>query len=304
MKKADVDVRRLADRLADRLQLVSLELVPLDVKCAWPVFRGTCFGRDPVFVKVTARAAAERALSFLRDAAGTCDLLPKPVLAEPLEFDGLAVLCLEWKSVRQVDAEDMSDAQRTSFLEGCIRLSAVLADYRGGVTAASEDDPVTYYTKLAGYVSRHRLVGRWLRPLLDIPGNERSYQGFTLSTIHGDLQPKNYGFDGDRFAAVFDTDDLAKGLPCEDAAYAFTERARRSELSEEKRGRLFENFRKVVADSPWPKGEWLIAVNHARLRIAARRLEKHPDSVFVAFDIVRRDRPLCALAAVLKESHA
>ena len=59
--KIDVDVRRLADRLADRLQLVSLELMPLDVKCAWPVFRGTCFGRDPVFVKVTAQAAADRA---------------------------------------------------------------------------------------------------------------------------------------------------------------------------------------------------------------------------------------------------
>ena len=302
--KIDVDVRRLADRLADRLQLVSLELMSLDVKCAWPVFRGTCFGRDPVFVKVTAQAAAERTLSFLRDAAEKCDLLPKPVLAEPLEFDGLSVVCLEWKPVRQVNAEDMSDAQRTSFLEGCIRLSAVLADYRGVVTAASEDDPETYYTKLAGYAVRHRFMGRWLRPLLAIPRDERSYQGFKLSTIHGDLQPKNYGFDDDRFAAVFDTDDLAKGLPCEDAAYAFTERARRSELSEEKRGRLLDNFRKLVADLPWPKDEWLIAVNHARLRIAARRLEKHPDSVFVAFDIARRDRPLRALAAVLKESHA
>ena len=41
--------------------------------------------------------------------------------------------------------------------------------------------------------------------------------------------------------------------------------------------------------------EWRIAVNHARLRIAARRLANHPDSVFIAFDIRRRDAPLLHL---------
>ena len=69
MRKPAVDVRRLADFLAERLRVVALELSPLDVKCAWPVFRGTAVGRPPVFVKVTDRAAAERTLAFLRTAA-------------------------------------------------------------------------------------------------------------------------------------------------------------------------------------------------------------------------------------------
>ena len=302
--KASVDTVALAGRLADRLRLVSLDLTPLDVKCAWPVFRGTCFGRDPLFVKLTAPAAAERALSFLLEAAGRCDLLPRPVLAEPLEFGGLSVLCLEWKPARQVNAEDMTDAQRTSFLDGCLRLSAAMAGYGGAVAAPSGDDPDAYYAKLADYASRHWAAGRLLRPLLLVPEGERTYRGRTLVTIHGDLQPRNYGFDGDRFAAVFDTDDLTKGLPCEDATYAFAERIRRSELPERKRVRALRGFLRMAADSPWPKDEWLVAVNHARLRIAARRLGKHPDSPFVAFDIARRDKPLRRLADALKEGHA
>ena len=304
MKKADVDVRRLADSLADRLRLVSLDLAPLDVKCAWPVFKGTSFGQNPMFVKVTSPAAAERTLSFLRSADVRCDLLPRPILTEAFGFDGFAVLCLEWKDVRTVNAEDMSDTQLEGFLAGCRRLSEVLANYRGLVVEPSEDAPEMQYSALAGYASRHRLWGRLLVPLLDIPEHERVYRGHALTVIHGDLQPKNYGFDGDRLAAIFDTDDLTRGLPCEDAAYAFTERARRSELSECARRRLLDNFRKMVAESPWSKDEWLIAVNHARLRIAARRLENHPDSFLIALDIARRDKPLRELVAVLKECHA
>ena len=300
MRKPAVDVRRLADFLAERLRIVALELSPLDVKCAWPVFRGTAVGRPPVFVKVTDRAAAERTLAFLRTAAAGCDLLPRPVLDDAPEFAGHAVLCLEWRTARTVNAEDMTDAQLAGFLAGCRTLSRALAAYRGEVVAAAEDSPEAQHAALAGYAARHPLAGRLLRPLVDIPEAERSYRGHELVTIHGDLQPKNYGFDGDRLAAVFDTDDLARGLACEDAAYAFTERARRSELSAEKRRRLTALFRKAVAESPWPRGEWLIAVNHARLRIASRRLANHPDSPFIGFDIARRDRPLRDLAEALR----
>ena len=301
MKKTDVDIRCLADRLADRLRLVSLDLAPIDVKCAWPVFKATAYGREAMFVKLTSCAAADRALEFLESA--DCPLLPKPLLDGHPDFGDCAVLCLEWKESARVNAEDMTDGQLAGFLDGCVTLSKVLSNYRGTVTPlAEEDSPRGQYERLQRYAFRHRLAGRLIRPLLEMPGAERLYGERPLVTIHGDLQPKNYGFDGDRLAAVYDTDDLTQGLACEDASYAFTERARRAELSAPARRRLTELFLRFVKASPWPKDEWLIAVNHARLRIAARRLEKHPDSVFVAFDIARRDKPLRLLADALKEA--
>ena len=299
-----VDVKALSALIADRLRLVAVDLVALDVECAWPVYRATAVGCAPMFVKVTDRAAAERTLEFLAASDG-CSFLPRPVLAEALDFDGHAVLCLEWKASERVNAEDMTEGQLGSFVDGCRTLSEALARYRGPITPLAEaDSPRGQYAVLRDYAARHPLMARLLRPLLDIPEAEREYGARELAIIHGDLQPKNYGFDGDRLAAVYDTDDLTEGLACEDAAYAFTERARRSELSAAKRRRLTELFLRFVELSPWPKDEWLIAVNHSRLRIAARRLEKHSDSVFVAFDIARRDKPLRILVEALRRGHA
>ena len=292
MKLAAADVRRLADLLAESLRLVAVDLEPLRVECAWPVFRATSIGCRPMFVKVTDPAAAGRALAFLSTAAER-PFLPRPILREPLDFDGRAVLCTEWKEATRVNAEDMTDGQFGAFLDGCRSLADALAAYRGPVAPLAEaDSPRGEYSELNCYALRHPVAGRLLGPLLSIPEAERTYGDRRLVTIHGDLQPKNYGFDGDRFAAVFDTDDLTQGLACEDAAYAFTERARRSELTEEKRRRLASLFRRMAEMSPWPVDEWRIAVNHARLRIAARRLDSHPDSMFIAFDIRRRDAPL------------
>ena len=284
--------------------MVSVELVPLGVKCAWPVYKALAIGAAPMFVKVTERRAAERTLDFLSAAEG-CPFLPKPVLARVPDFDGYAVLCLEWKEAERVDAEDMTEGQLGSFAEGCRTLAGALSRYRGPITPLAEaDSPRGQYETLRGYAERHPVMARLLSSLLDIPESDRDYGDRELAIIHGDLQPKNYGFDGERFAAVYDTDDLTVGLACEDAAYAFTERARRSELPAAKRRRLTDLFLRLVAMSAWPREEWLIAVNHSRLRIAARRLEKRPDSVFVAFDIARRDRPLRLLAESLERGCA
>ena len=66
----NVDVKSLSALIADRLRLVAVELVPLDVECAWPVYRAAAIGCAPMLVKVTERAAAERTLSFLSSAKG------------------------------------------------------------------------------------------------------------------------------------------------------------------------------------------------------------------------------------------
>lgn len=302
--RVKVDVRALAALIADRLRLVAVELEPIMVQCAWPVYRATAIGCAPMFVKVTERAAAERALAFLRSAP-PCTFLPRPVLNDAPDFNGFAVLCTEWMAAERVNAEDMTEGQLGSFCEGCRQLAVALERFAGPVSPlAEEESPRDQFAELQRFALQHPLASRLLKPLLDIPKSERSYDNRRLVNIHGDFQPKNYGFDGDRFAAVFDTDDITQGLACEDAAYAFTERARRAELSAATRTRLTALFLRMVEMLPWPTDEWLIAVNHARLRIAARRLACHPGSAFIAFDIWRRDRPLRALADAVRRSRA
>jgi len=57
--------------------------------------------------------------------------------------------------------------------------------------------------------------------------------------------------------------------------------------------------RKLGGASPWPREELVIAANVLRLRLAARRIEKHPNSAWVAFDILRRDRKIREFLTVL-----
>ena len=111
-----VDAAQLAAAVADGLHLVSVELEPLDVACAWPVFRATGVGREPMFVKVTDPDAASRALTFL-SGAGDVPFLPKPLCPAPIPFNGFGVLCLEWKASTRVNAEDMTEEQLGGFAE-------------------------------------------------------------------------------------------------------------------------------------------------------------------------------------------
>ena len=288
-----VDIETLTRVVESRLGCRGLRLTRLGVACRWPVFRGEMPGLEPVFVKVARPDEVRRTLAFLA-AVGGSRLLPRPVLSEPVVFGERSVLCLEWKAGRTVPAETMTDVQAESFLEGCVELSRTLARFPTGARPREEDDPVRQHAALAGYVSRHPVLGRLLANLAEIPEPERTYGARALVPIHGDLQPKNYGFAGDRMSVVYDFEELTRGLACEDAAYAFTERCRRLGPGR-RRERLIELFVRMMKASPWPLDEWRIAVNHCRLRIAARRLAKHPDSLWVAVDIVRRDRPLKAL---------
>ena len=296
-----VELERLVAR---RLSREVFSLRPINVACACPVFRGVSPGCPDVFVKVTSVPAAERSVEFLTFAEAV-PYLPRTLFADiPQMSDGKAVLCLEFLSAEMIPAERMTSAQAESFAENVVDFANLLTRYFGSVAPSSEeDDPTHQYAELSAYAERHPFVARFLRPLLDLPPCEREYGERMRSVIHGDFQPKNYGFQGDRFAAVFDTDDLTNGLPCEDAAYAFTERARRN-LSHKARTRLETYLLQLIARSPWPKDEWLFAINHARLRIAARRLANHPDSSFIAFDIFRRDRPLARLADRVRNFNA
>ena len=300
----NVDLIRLAAVLSERFHQGLRELVPLGIPCTWPVFRAVADGGREMFVKVTEKATAERTLTCL-GSAGDCPLLPRPVIPETLDFGEYAVLCLDWRETRRVEPERMTDAQFLSFVEGLRCLAEALKSYSGPFSDfAEEDRPESYYDALVRYAARHPLAGRLLKPLLALPERMRSYAGWEPVPIHGDFQARNYGFDGDRLVAVFDVDDIVPGLPCEDATYAFTERLRHSELTAAGRERIVSLFLRMVGMLPWSLADWQFAVSHARLRIAARRLLRHPRSPFIAFDVLRRDRPLRLLAEALETYHA
>ena len=300
----NVDLPHLAAVLSERLHQGLRELAPLGIPCTWPVFRAVTADGRAMFVKVTEKAAAERTLACL-GSAGDCPLLPRPIIPEALDFGEFAVLCLDWRETRRVEPERMTEAQFLSFVEGLRCLSEALKSYSGPFSDyAEEDSPESYYDALVRYAARHPLSSRLLKSLLVLPERMRSCAGRELVPIHGDFQSGNYGFDGDRLAAVFDVDDIVPGLPCEDATYAFTERLRHSELTDDERRRIIDLFLRMVGMLPWPLEDWQFAVSHARLRIAARRLLRHPRLPFIVLDVLRRDRPLRLLAEALETCRA
>lgn len=268
-------------------------LTPLGVKCTYPVFKGDAAGASPIFVKVGTREEWMRTRDFLK-AIGDCELFTCFLTDIPIEYDGLVVFVMEWRDSRIVFPEDMSGRQAENFVAGCEKLSAVLQKVRGalGIMSSAELAPERLYGVVVGYARRHSLAGRFLKSLLDIPAAERTFGSRPLSVIHGDFHAKNFGFVGDEFAAVYDFDKLTEGLRCSDLVNALCERFSCFHLSRAARRRLCDVTRRIVSRVPWSRDELVIACNVARLQFAARRIRKHPDSAWVALDVLRRDRAI------------
>lgn len=267
-------------------------LTPLSVKCTYPVFRGETAAGERVFVKLSARSEWERTAAVLKD-VGECRFFARLLVPEPIEFAGSVVMISEWRESRIVFPEDFTSAQADSFVSGCREFSDCLRRVRGFTPLAeSSVNPARLYDTLARYAARHRFAARLLKDLLSVPESERTYTGRRLTVVHGDFHAKNLGFEGDRFTCVYDFDKLTEGLACSDLVNALMERFSCFHLSCSARMRLKEVTRRIVASAPWPREELVIACNIVRLQFAARRICKHPDSAWVAFDVWRRDRAL------------
>lgn len=299
------------DELSARVTTVlgrRYRLKPLGVKCTYPVFRGESDGAAPIFVKVGPKEEWMRTVNLLRE-IGDCGFFSRFLTDARIEYKGSAVFVMEWRESRIVFPEDMSDRQAENFVAGCEKLSAALQKAGGalGITHRSSDPlrgglqpadsptdftPERLYGVVADYSRRHRVVGRLLKGLLDIPAAERTFGSRSLLVIHGDFHSKNFGFSGDEFASVFDFDKLTQGLACMDLVNALVERFSCLGLSAATRRRLVERTRDILAKAPWPREELVIACNVVRLQFAVRRIAKHPDSAWVALDILRRDRKI------------
>lgn len=264
-------------------------LVPLKVKCTYPVFRGESDGESAVFVKVGTREEWIRTHDLLKS-LGDCGLFARLLTEAPIEHHGHVVFVTEWRESKTVFPEDMSVRQAESFVAGCVKLSEALRGAGGALGAMSTDEPEWLYGELTRYVSRHPVAGRLLNGLAAIPVEERTFGSRPTTICHGDFHSKNFGFVGDEFAAVYDFDKLMLGLACGDFVNALVERFSCLGLSRAARRRLKEMTRRMIARAPWPREEMAIACNVIRLQFAVRRIRKHPRSAWIALDVIRRDR--------------
>ena len=286
------DLDELAAAIAAALGR-TYRLTPLKVKCTYPVFKGAADGAAPVFVKVGTWEEWTRTRDLLKT-IGDCGLFSRLVTEAPIGYRGHAVFVMEWKESRVVLPEDMNPRQIESFVSGCVRMGEALQHAQGtlGRTPLALGTPEELYADLVRYVSRHPVVGKLLKGLVEIPENERTYGNRPRAVCHGDFHAKNFGFVGDVFAAVYDFDKLTEGLGCGDLVNALMERFSCFHLSRAARRRLKDASRRILANCPWSREELVIAANVVRFQFAARRIRKHPDSAWVALDVWRRDRAL------------
>ena len=130
-----------------------------------------------------------------------------------------------------------------------------------------------------------------LRPLLDLPLEECTYRrGERLQVTHGDLHSRNYGFNGQEFAYFYDIDNVLWGHAADDLAYTVLDRAQRRSVSGARFDRCVEILRRMVEYFGGETREWRVAINRKRLRQAASKVERRPDSLIPAVDIALRDR--------------
>jgi len=248
------------------------------------VYLGTS-GEKRYFVKYPDECA--RMYGVLRVGKG-CPYLPVSYFDAPVPFAEGYISCLDWQPSDCVPVETWSDAQLESFLTAYADFFTVL--HRTDDVGAHEDD-AAYYRTIADYVARHPRVARFLRPLLEMPVDERTYRaGEKLSVTHGDLHGRNYGFRGESFGFFYDIDNVLWGYPTDDLAYTVLDRAQRRSVTGTKFARCAEVLRRMVGQLGRPMREWRVAINRKRLRQAASKIARRPDSLIPALDIWLHDR--------------
>ena len=214
--------------------------------------------------------------------------LPTSYLDAPIPFADGFISCLAWQPAEFVPVERWSDAQLDSFLAAYAEFFAILQ--RTDDVGAHEDDE-SYYQVVVDYVGRHPLTAHFLRPLLDLPADERTYRpGERLVVTHGDLHGRNYGFRGESFAFFYDIDNVLWGYATEDLAYTVLDRAQRRSVRGMNFVRCIEVLRRMMVRFDRPAREWRVAINRKRLRQAASKIARRPHSLVPALDIWLHDR--------------
>lgn len=217
-----------------------------------------------------------------------CPYLAESAFPSLVPFADGFVSCVRYRPSAQVPPERWTDGQLDSFIKAYRSFSEVLSKTED--TGPMEDDGA-FFAVIVGYAARHPLARPLLQSLLEIPAEERTYPaGVALVVTHGDLHSANYGFTGGEFAQFYDLDNILPGFTGDDLAYTVLDRAQRSSVDRRGFRRCVEVLRRFVAEFGGPSSEWRIAVNRKRIRQAASKLSRHPDSLISAVDVFRHDR--------------
>ena len=291
------EISELTTLLEMAIGTTPISLYTVGVGCSHDVYRAHLPDGEDAFVKVTGANSLKHArdiIDFLKHSGGF-HVFARSLLREPVVWDGRVVTCFEWLGGDVKPPEEFSDAEVRSL----VALYPALAQRLGRAAFAKPARDLTaLYGVVEAFARRHPLARPLLAALLAIPECERTYRATVVT--HGDFQFRNYAFSDGCVSAVFDLDNLVFGSPVADLAYPIAQRYIRRATKADAKRRLEGILREFMSASPCDRREWRIALNVCRLRAAAKRLEKHPDSLYVAFDVWLRDRqsiPLLALAA-------
>ena len=275
-----------------------ISLYTVGVGCSHDVYRAHLPDGEDAFVKVTGAGSMNHSrdiIDFLKRSGGF-HVFARSLLREPVVWEGRVVTCFEWLGGDVKPPEEFSDQEVRSL----ISLYPALAQRLERASFAKPArDLAALYGVVESFARRHPLARPLLAGILAIPEEERTYRSTVVT--HGDFQFRNYAFSDGCVSAVFDLDNLVFGSPVEDLAYTVAQRYIRRATKPDARRRLEEILRQFIAASPHDRLEWRIALNACRLRAAAKRLEKHPDSLYVAFDVWLRDRQALPLLGKREE---
>lgn len=293
MEKSDAPAESaLVAELEARTGVHGIRLTRIQSNCVSMAYRaarpdGTCF-----FTKWS-RVDSAKSLGFLT-AAQPNPILPRPIEAGTFAFCGGWVSSYVWREASPVPLERMTDAQFSSFCTAYRRLASALQLAPGPIGRQADGEALM--ASVRAYASRFPLLSGLLSSLLSLQREDYVYPAGTPTVvIHGDMHVGNFGFAGDEFQVFYDFDLLSRGSEVDDLAFLLVEQMRRHGMRRRDLSRLMERRDRLIRLAGRPVGEWRVALNLLRLRMAVKLIERHPRNVRTMWNVLVRDRRLRVL---------
>mgnify|MGYP002521897534 CR=1 FL=1 len=238
------------------------------------------------------RVDGVKALGFL-SAVPPDPILPQPIKRGTFAFCGGWVTSYVRRESTSVSLERMTDAQFSAFCTAYRRLVRALQS-APEVGAQVEGDALM--ARIRAYARQFPLLKGLLSGLLSLKRTDYAYPEDTPQVvIHGDLHAGNFGFVGDAFQFFCDFDLLARGREVDDLAFLLCEEVRRSGMSRSGVSRLLHRRDQLILLVGRPLGDWRVALNLLRLRMADKLIARHPQTARTMWNVLVRDRRLRVL---------